>query len=132
MNEDFSMLEARAAALVASHEQLMRELIEMRHHHGLTQELVAERMGVSQPTVAAFERYDSNPTLSSIRRYALAVHARVQNTISDDCLEDDHQFAAIVKLSYANRTSTPVFMPRRIDLRVDSWASPKVMIKANG
>ncbi len=48
----------------------------LRKKHHLTQADVAERMGVSQPTVAEFERYDANPTLSAIRRYALAVGAR--------------------------------------------------------
>ncbi|SEE18864.1 Helix-turn-helix [Arthrobacter alpinus] len=132
MNEDFSMLEARAAALVASHEQLMRDLIEMRHLHDLTQEVIADRMGVSQPTVAAFERYDSNPTLSTIRRYALAVHARIENKVEDACLNPDHQFDEIVKRSYATSSSVPVFMPRRTEARFEYWSSPKVMIRANG
>ncbi|WP_253259637.1 helix-turn-helix transcriptional regulator [Subtercola boreus] len=67
----------------------MRDLIGLRKKHDLSQETVAGRMGVSQPTVAAFERYDSNPTLSSIRRYALAVGARIRHSVDDDCAEDD-------------------------------------------
>ncbi len=55
----------------------------MRKNRGLTQEQVAERMGVSQPAVAAFERYDANPTLATIRRYALAVHASIEHIVAD-------------------------------------------------
>jgi transcriptional regulator with XRE-family HTH domain len=40
-------------------------------------------MGVTQPSVAAFEREDSNPTLSTIRRYALAVGARISYQVLD-------------------------------------------------
>jgi transcriptional regulator with XRE-family HTH domain len=41
-------------------------------------------MGVSQPTVAGFERYDANPTLSTLRRYALAIGARLETRVIDD------------------------------------------------
>lgn len=74
-----------AEQLVGSHEDLMRQLIAMRKKHHLSQEVVAERMGVSQPTVASFERYDSNPQLSSIRRYALAVGASIEHIVRDSC-----------------------------------------------
>jgi transcriptional regulator with XRE-family HTH domain len=40
-------------------------------------------MGVTQPTVAAFEAHDSNPTLATLRRYALAVRASVSYTVED-------------------------------------------------
>jgi len=44
-------------------------------------------MGVSQPTVAGFERYDANPRLSTVRRYTLAVGARLCTTVIDDCAD---------------------------------------------
>lgn len=74
-----------AEALVDSHDRLMRDLIAMRKKHQLSQDAVAERMGVSQPTVAAFERYDANPQLSTIRRYALAVGASIEHHVEDSC-----------------------------------------------
>lgn len=80
-------IEARADSLVEAHTEHLRELVAMRVKHDLTQGMVAERMGVSQPTVAAFEHYDSNPTLSTIRRYALAVGARVKLEVIDDCAD---------------------------------------------
>lgn len=84
-DDDFARLEAQADDLVQNHRHLMKTLIAMRKRHNLTQDEVAERMGVSQPAVSAFERYDSNPTLSTIRRYALAVHARIEERVVDDC-----------------------------------------------
>jgi len=86
MNDDLDRISARADSLVESHQNYLDSLIRLRKKHSLTQEEVAERMGVSQPTVAAFERYDANPTLSSIRRYALAVGARLEHAVVDDCV----------------------------------------------
>lgn len=82
--EEIRRLEARAESLVAEHEKLRRELIALRTKGGLSQADVAERMNVSQPRVAEVERYDGNPTLSTIRRYANAVGARILHTIIDD------------------------------------------------
>lgn len=97
MNLDAGQLELLADSLVESHDQLMEELVGMRKRHRLTQEIVAERMGVSQPTVAAFERYDANPTLSTVRRYALAVGASVTHTIEDHCCRNSEQrFAEVI------------------------------------
>lgn len=65
----------------------MKSLIALRREHELTQKDLAERMGVSQPTVAAFEHYDSNPTLATIQRYAMAVGAVLDTRVIDDCGE---------------------------------------------
>lgn len=78
-------LEQRAERLLEDREQLMDTLIQFRRDHRLTQKDVAERMGVSQPTVAAFEHYDSNPTLATIQRYAMAVGAVLRTAVIDDC-----------------------------------------------
>lgn len=92
-----AQIEALADSLVESHDKLMSDLIGMRKRHGLSQEAVAERMGVSQPTVAAFERYDSNPTLATLRRYALAVGASIGHAVDDQCCRaDDDKAEAIV------------------------------------
>ena len=60
------VLDRRADLLIEAKDSLLKQLVDLRKHHGLSQQEVANRMGVSQPTVAAFERYDANPTLSSI------------------------------------------------------------------
>lgn len=73
----------RANLLVESDDQLLNALISIRKERGLTQEEVGRRMGVSQPTVAAFET-QRDPKLSSIRRYAQAVEALVSHTVEKD------------------------------------------------
>ncbi len=84
-------LAARAEALVAADEGLLGDLVARRRELGLTQELVAERMGVSQSAVSQFERYDANPRLSTVRRYALAVGARIVHVVTSDYLEISSQ-----------------------------------------
>lgn len=107
---DIAHLEALAESLVSSHDALMSELIRMRKKHGLSQEAVAERMGVSQPTVAAFERYDANPTLASVRRYALAVDASITHSVVDYCTHNRSEpfRMVIVGESQGWRTSDPI------------------------
>jgi len=110
---DFASIERRADALVESHQKLLRDLVGMRGKHRLSQADVAYRMGVSQPTVAAFERYDSNPTLATIRRYALAVEATLDERVVDDCAARgpaaNTMFEAIVDAT----APTPRFQPSR-------------------
>ena len=84
MNESQEAIEERALALAASQAELMSNLVALRKRRNLIQQEVGDRMGVSQPAVAAFEAYDSNPTLSSLRRYALAIGARVEHRVIDD------------------------------------------------
>ena len=81
------ILERRADLLVDAKDHLLEGLVRLRKEHKLSQRTVAERMGVSQPTVAAFERYDANPTVSSIIRYAMAVNALLDIKVVDDCGE---------------------------------------------
>jgi transcriptional regulator with XRE-family HTH domain len=63
----------RARTLVREDRRLLRELVLRRKSLSLSQGQLAKRLGLSQPTVAAFERYDSDPKLSTIRRYAHAL-----------------------------------------------------------
>lgn len=82
MKTSKAQLEKHADALVLDHDNLMSSLIDMRVAKGLSQQVVGERMGISQPAVAAFESYESNPTLSTIRRYALAVGAQIHTNVT--------------------------------------------------
>ena len=66
----------KATLLLDAEDHLMTSLRNIRKKRGISQEAVAKRMGVTQPAVAAFEHYDANPRMSSIRRYALAVGAQ--------------------------------------------------------
>ena len=71
-----------ALELVASDRQLLRELVAHRNKADLSQLEVGRRMGVTQPAVAAFERPDADPKLSTIRRYALAVGVLVRHSVT--------------------------------------------------
>ncbi|GAA4657784.1 helix-turn-helix domain-containing protein [Arthrobacter cryoconiti] len=53
--------------------RLVRDLIRLRKQLGVSQEQLADKMGVTQPTVSAFESMDSDPKLSTIRRYSKAL-----------------------------------------------------------
>lgn len=75
MTDQRDALLARARELQTALRELMEGLVDLRDQNGLTQQEVADRMGVSQSAVAQFERYDANPTLATIQRYALAVEA---------------------------------------------------------
>ncbi|MEG8034239.1 helix-turn-helix transcriptional regulator [Sphingomonas sp. LR61] len=102
MNDATSRLDARADSLLESTSVLLRDLVELRRKHGLTQADVAERMGVSQPSVAKFERYDANPTQTTIQRYAMAVGARISMQVIDDCEEEQlsaDRFSQVVNVN---------------------------------
>lgn len=64
-----------AKELVRTSRNFLDDLISFRSALKMTQGDVAELMGVSQSAVSQFEHYDSNPTLATVRRYALAVGA---------------------------------------------------------
>lgn len=69
---------ARLIQATDSDMDLIERLVQIRIDQGLTQRDVADLMGRSQPNVSAFERTGGDPHLSSIRRYATAIGARVR------------------------------------------------------
>jgi DNA-binding XRE family transcriptional regulator len=77
----FEELVERATDLAESDEALMYALVAARRAAGLSQRAVADFLGIKQPTVARFERHDSDPRLSTIRRYALAIGAHVHHDV---------------------------------------------------
>ena len=79
-----SQVRARAKVLARQDRALMSSLLRLRHGAGLTQKAVAERMGISQQAVNKLERYDSDPKLSTLRRYANSVGAIVEHRVSPD------------------------------------------------
>ena len=76
-----------ATLLAEADERLLADLIAARHKAGLTQRQVAELLGIKQASVAAFEHYDNDPRLSTIRRYALAVGAAIQHSV--ECCDEE-------------------------------------------
>lgn len=89
--------------------QLKIDLVQAREDRGMSQQDVADRLGVTQATVSAFERYDNDPKLSTIRRYALAVGAQVCHSV--DLVHADNgaewRGAGSVHLSVSVRPSEP-------------------------
>lgn len=124
---DLQHIQALSDSLVEAHEHLLRSLVEMRKRHDLTQAEVAERMSVSQPTVAAFERYDANPTLATVRRYALAVGASVSHKVEDSCcVTNDERFEAVIAgTSFEWPTQRP-------SAKQWNWAGSPVVITVYG
>ena len=114
------ILEDRADLLVDARDRLLEGLVRLRKEHKLSQQTVAERMGVSQPTVAAFERYDANPTVSSIIRYAMAVDALLDIKVVDDCGEG---VPATWQMSGAAQATVRVSTPsRKTQVVADDWS----------
>lgn len=81
---ELQQVRERAQALAAADRHLKSQLIRAREQRGLSQRQVAERMGVTQQAVNKFERYDSDPKLSTLRRYANAVGAVVTHDVTLD------------------------------------------------
>lgn len=69
-----------AGDLVAADAKMLDDLVAIRRRT-LSQAEVAARMGISQGAVARIEAGDRNPHLSTLRRYAHAVRARVEHAV---------------------------------------------------
>lgn len=89
-------------------------LVHLRRREGLTQEQLANRMGITQQAVHKFERYDSDPKLSTIRRYANAVGALIKYDVTPD-LGQSVRLAATSPWAAADSTSTIVQIERQQD-----------------
>jgi transcriptional regulator with XRE-family HTH domain len=71
-----------AERLVEADERLLDDLIKRRLDSGLTVAQVAERIGVTETTVAKLENGERDPRLSLLRLYALAVRAEVRHSVA--------------------------------------------------
>jgi DNA-binding XRE family transcriptional regulator len=74
----------RADFLVEGDMRMLDALVEIRKSRSLSQREVGRIMGISQPSVAQFEAHDSNPRLSTIRRYAMAIGALIRHEVVAD------------------------------------------------
>ena len=89
-NLDFLELESettserRARILARNDSDLMSNLVALRKSKGITQQVLADRLGLTQATIASFESYESDPKLSTIRRYAHALEALVNHVVEAD------------------------------------------------
>ena len=65
------------------------QLVRARLQCGLTVEDVAERMGISPESVVDhMERPESDPSMSTVRRYAMAVGALVSYDVIPEIIEE--------------------------------------------
>jgi len=101
-----------AEELVHEDDQLLADLVRIRRDT-MTQQEVADRLGISRPAVAAFERYDADPRLSTVRRYALAVRAHVEHIVTPDA----ERQAPEISLLWTHLTAT-------CDLQAQEFRTP--------
>lgn len=84
LGEAYQSREAKLAIELAREDQLLlARLVQIRRER-MTQEQVAEVMGVTQATVSAFEKLGNDPKLSTIRRYARAIEVMVRHQLDAD------------------------------------------------
>jgi transcriptional regulator with XRE-family HTH domain len=74
-NEDPSFRAAFEDAQTRS--SLFIQLVRQRHSRGLSQAIVAERMGTTQSAVSELEGGDTDPRLSTLQRYSRALGCRL-------------------------------------------------------
>ena len=70
-------------ALAADTDEVVAALAERRVRLGLSQTVVAARMGTSQSAVARLEAGRSDPRLSTLERYAAALDTSVSYAVAD-------------------------------------------------
>lgn len=97
---DYQTLRRRARASLEEDKRLIERLCARRKGLHLTQKDIAFRMGVSQPAVSAIESGNADPQLSTIRRYANAMHCMVEYTIRSFDSDDDGEKGSSYRLSY--------------------------------
>ena len=62
--------------------RLVRKLAKRREELGLSQTVVAARMGTSQSALARLEGCETDPRISTVERYALALDAELGVRVS--------------------------------------------------
>ncbi|MFC4124962.1 helix-turn-helix domain-containing protein [Nocardia rhizosphaerae] len=67
--------------LVEADDQLLEDLVALRKASGLKAADVARRIGRDRSAVTQFEKLTADPRLSTIRRYALAIGARITHKV---------------------------------------------------
>lgn len=118
---------ARARVLARENREMRSALVRVRRDAGLTQQDVADRMGVSQQAVHKLERYDADPKLSTLERYANAVGALIHHRVVVDHGQSVRIAAQSPWSSYASVGRTRV---HTLDVRrtgtMDGWVeSPR-------
>ena len=81
---DLRLARGRAKVLAREDREMRAALVAVREAKKLTQAEIAARMGVSPQAVSKLERYDADPKLSTLRRYANAIGAIVEHRVTED------------------------------------------------
>lgn len=111
MTHSKKAMKAKAKALLASQREFLDSLVALRKKAGISQDEVANRMGVSQSAISQFEHYDANPTLSTIRRYALAVDASISYRVSSSApLYQEYESRTNNHVSVSGQEAAPPYV----------------------
>lgn len=102
----------RLARLLADQDEaLVDRLVQLRKDKGLSQQDVADAMGVTQSAVARIESGERDPRLSTLRRYAHAVGALIEHTVSaydhERNLRDEQSVGRLASVPAAVRDAQP-------------------------
>lgn len=87
---DAQLVRARSKVLAREDREMKAKLVRLRRDSDLTQKQVADMIGISQQAIYKFERYDSDPKLSTLRRYANAVGALIEHNVVPDTGQSKH------------------------------------------
>lgn len=79
-----ALVRARSKVLAREDRKMRAELVRLRREQNLSQAAIAKQLGVSQQAIYKLERYDADPKLSTLRRYANAVGAIIEHNVTPD------------------------------------------------
>lgn len=121
---------ALAEALAQEDQHLLHTLVMRRRALGLSQSVVAERMGVSQAAVSLFERVGNDPHLSTVRRYARALGVLVRHHIDTDGADHVTQSELIAHMGESGVATSPTAaaawrVPQSYDVEWDPSANAR-------
>ena len=72
-----------ARANLESWHKFRLDLIRQREESGMTQQDVADKLGITQSAVSQFESFGGNPRMMTVLAYALAIGAKLNFSIED-------------------------------------------------
>lgn len=80
-SRSFEELIDNATDLAYNDLRMIKALVDLRKKQGMTTKDVADALGIKESKIKKFERHDADPRLSTIRRYALVVGAKIQHDV---------------------------------------------------
>ncbi|GAA4018703.1 hypothetical protein GCM10022247_47910 [Allokutzneria multivorans] len=114
-----------AAELVEADYDWVAALVALRKRRGLTQTQLGELMGRSQSVVSDIESMSTDPRLSTLRRYAMAVGASVEHLVRDTA----EPVNVPVTVAHVRAEQPRV---RKLPIKNAGWSSEPVLLGAQG